>query len=460
MAFLLNPYEADLDLSDKEDRKLFAEASKGLKDGNLFDGKRENFSTFSKLIEKEFHDVRIMQCLNVPTLWNVGAGTAAERRTPIAEGMVDFFSSFQGSRRELQDHCDLVWASTTLTNTPRLFDIFQTGPTTTEELNDLRNQRRLRHIILGNKLWASLTPDFQIELSGKTKEFKKGNEYDGPLLWDFIRRRVNPTTTVGASKLKEELENTSLDKFGDDIIKYNAWFDDMRTMIIRDEGPGKYNEYLRNLFRAYLTCSVEEFVDAVKDERRKWMQGKLTVEYDYGDLMDLGRVTYNNLIADDEWKKKESKLEKNKASSGDEKNFLMLATEILRNIKDPKPNHSGSSSNEAQKTSDGGIRLRNGRELKAWRFENPKNEQTKILKDGTVMRWCTNDCHPKPMWCGRSNCLNKAEYAAKNGGGRKNEKKEEKPQNLPVSEDFKIALAAMTSTEDFETLKNQFFQGK
>ena len=34
-----------------------------------------------------------------------------------------------------------------------------------------------------------------------------------------------------------------------------------------------------------------------------------------------------------------------------------------------------------------------------------------------------------------------------------------KPQKLPVSEDFKIALAAMTSSEDFETLKNQFFQG-
>ena len=351
-AFLLNPYKADLDLSDKDDRKLFAEASKGLKEENLFDGKRENFSTFSKLIEKEFHDVRIMQCLNVPTLWNVGAGTAAERQTPIADGMVDFFSSFRGTRRKLQDYCDLVWASTNLTNTPRLFDIFPTAPTTTEELNDLRNQRRLRHIILGNKLWASLKPDFQIELSGKTNEFKRGNEYDGPLLWDFIRRRVNPTTTVGASKLKEELEHTSLDKFEDNIIKYNSWFDDMHTMIIRDKGPGKYNEYLRNLFRAYLTCSVEEFVDAVKDERRKWMQGKLAVGYDYGDLMDLGRVTYNNLIADDEWKKKDSKLEKNKAVAGDEKNFLALATEILKNMKDPKPNHSSSSSNEVQKTAE------------------------------------------------------------------------------------------------------------
>ena len=90
MAFLLNPYEADLDLSDKEDRKLFAEASKGLKDGNLFDGKRENFSTFSKLIEKEFHNVRIMQCLNIPTLWNVGAGTVGKDEPQSLKGWLTF----------------------------------------------------------------------------------------------------------------------------------------------------------------------------------------------------------------------------------------------------------------------------------------------------------------------------------------------------------------------------------
>ena len=52
--FLLNPYEADLNLNDKDDRKLFSEASKGLKEGNLFDGKRETFSTFSKLIVDHF----------------------------------------------------------------------------------------------------------------------------------------------------------------------------------------------------------------------------------------------------------------------------------------------------------------------------------------------------------------------------------------------------------------------
>ena len=63
------------------------------------------------------------------------------------------------------------------------------------------------------------------------------------------------------------------------------------------------------------------------------------------------------------------------------------------------------------------------------------------------------------MWCDRSNCLNKADYAASNGGRRKDEKRVENPKKPPMSDDFKLALAVMTSSEDFETLKNQFFQG-
>ena len=43
--FLLNPYDADLDLANKDDRKLFQDASKGFSaKEEIFDGKKENFS--------------------------------------------------------------------------------------------------------------------------------------------------------------------------------------------------------------------------------------------------------------------------------------------------------------------------------------------------------------------------------------------------------------------------------
>ena len=66
--FLLNPYDADLDLMNKDDRKLFQDASKGLTSKEeIFDGKKEKFSKFSKLLAKEFDNVRVAEFLRIPT---------------------------------------------------------------------------------------------------------------------------------------------------------------------------------------------------------------------------------------------------------------------------------------------------------------------------------------------------------------------------------------------------------
>ena len=84
------------------------------------------------------------------------------------------------------------------------------------------------------------------------------------------------------------------------------------------------------------------------------------------------------------------------------------------------------------------------------------------------MRWCTNDCHDKPMWCGHKTCLNKADFAKKmqdkrngtngsdassgsNGDGKDGDAK--------ISGDFKIVLQAMTSSADYKLLEQQFFSG-
>ena len=78
------------------------------------------------------------------------------------------------------------------------------------------------------------------------------------------------------------------------------------------------------------------------------------------------------------------------------------------------------------------------------------------------MKWCTNDCHDKPMWCGRKNYLNKTDFASmmkskkedKEGSGNKTDGATQRDKDF--SKDFKIALAAMTSEDGFETLREQF----
>ena len=55
-----------------------------------------------------------------------------------------------------------------------------------------------------------------------------------------------------------------------DVVKYNSWFEDMREKITKEEGDG-YSEYLRSLFRAYLTSKNQAFLEAIQAEERDWM---------------------------------------------------------------------------------------------------------------------------------------------------------------------------------------------
>ena len=443
MTFLLNPYDADLDLSDKEDRKLFTEGCKGVSEKDIFDGRKQNYSNFVKLIEGNLNSKRTMSALKISTKWEAGSGADAAKRTPLSEGDIDLFKSNEVKKEELEEYVALVWSDSDFGgNTPKYFREFGTAPIDTASLNKLRNIQKLKHVMLGHQLWNSISSAFKVEIIGSKKEFSRGQEYDGVLLWDFIRRRINPTTTVGASKLKDEIESHTPAMFDNDIIKYNTWFEDTRTAIIKEEGKG-YNEYLRSLFRAYLTCAPGDFLDAIKDEKRKWIQGKVARNYSYSDLLSLGRITFNNLADEEDCKNEFVLKPENKE---EEKNYLALATALMTKMSSMSNGSSGGNSGGSS-----GIDERKGsRTYQAWRYENPDNAATKEVR-GSIMKWCKNDCHDKPMWCGRKNCLGRADYSAawkKRNAGKSNS---EKP-----SSEFKIALAAMTSPEDFAALQEQF----
>ena len=443
--FLLNPYDATLNLADKDDRKLFQEGSKGLKDKDIFDGKKVNYGNFVKLIERELNATRTMEALEICTEWNKGATTAEGKRIPLKDNTVNIFKSNKATSDEVKAHCNLVWSSSKFgTETPTYFKIFIKAPTDTHELETERNARKLKHVMMGNKLWDSLSSGFKIEITGSKDEFQREQENDGPLLWDFIRRRINPTTTVGASKLKDEIEAKRPIEFDNDIVKYNTWFEDTRDKIIKEEGDG-YNEYLRSMFRAYLSCSDTEFVDAIKDERRKWTQGKLGSTYSYRELMDLGRLTFNNLLEEGTWNGGGTTKGKELA----ERNYLALATELMGKMKE-MTQKSGSNYQKQPATDK---QNEGARSYMPWRFENPDNKPTKILKNGVTMKWCSKDCHEKPMWCGRRNCLGRADF---NAAWKKNKAAVDSSAGSDSNSDFKIALAAMTSPEDFAALQDQF----
>ena len=450
--FLLNPYDATLNLNNKDDRKLFQDACKGLKEKDLYGGERDKYSDFVKLIEKHFNATRVMQALQIATKWKDDASTTEEQQKVAPNGTTNLFSSNKVDRTEVVSHCDRVWCDLAFGD-PSLkdFQTFTRDPRNDTELNEARNHRRLKHVMMGQMVWNSLGSKFQIELMPHKHEFQRGHEYDGPLLWDFIRRRVKPSTTVGASRLKDDIENKTLEDFNDDVTKYNSWFTDTRDQIIREEGEG-YNEYTRSLFKAYRKSSNEDFREAIASEKRSWTQGRLPDTYTYLDLMELARLEYNNAVEDDTWSSNKSRIEKESRES----NILALATQLLQ--KANLGNGSGPKQGDGNGT--GGTEKT---QFHPWRFENPNNDKTKLVR-GSTMKWCDKDCHPQPMWCGRKACMSKSEYAEFMDGKRKGKGKEDRDKNKSgkqrISKDFRIALAALTTAEDFASLEDQFFAGK
>ena len=93
------------------------------------------------------------------------------------------FRTNKVTREEVVAHCGLVLAITTFgSDTTRYFRRFDTPPTDTNKLEKARNNRRLKHAMMGAKVWNSLTSQFQIDILGSKGEFERKEEYDEPLL--------------------------------------------------------------------------------------------------------------------------------------------------------------------------------------------------------------------------------------------------------------------------------------
>ena len=75
-----------------------------------------------------------------------------------------------------------------------------------------------------------------------------------------------------------------------------------------------------------------------------------------------------------------------------------------------------------------------------------------MTRNGEVLNWCLNDCHPMPMWFFRRNCLNRAEFKRKM---EEKESEEEKSSGkVKASKDLKLALKAILKAcncDDFES---------
>ena len=123
---------------------------------------------------------------------------------------------------------------------------------------------------------------------------------------------------------------------------YNSWLVDTKKEIVRQEGPGKYNEYIRYTFKTYLTSDNEEFNEAIKDVKRRWTQDLLPQTYALTDLMATASKTYNNIVVDGGWNHSDTKKSASGTKDITEAKFLALTAQIEALT---KANKAGTSTN-------------------------------------------------------------------------------------------------------------------
>eukprot|EP00957_Ditylum_brightwellii_P192339 14642137-Ditylum_brightwellii.AAC.2 len=202
--------------------------------------------------------------------------------------------------------------------------------------------------MLGKLLWNSLDSDFQLELLSHKDKYKVSRNINGVLLWQFIVDMVNPSTKVSIAILKDEIESAKMDDFNHNVKKFNTWFSDKRNLIVKEAGEDGYTEYLRCLFKTYLTAVDPEFLEAVTLEWRLWMMGRQADSYEYTDLMQFVLTLFNNCTALIKWEGRKGQLTNKKGSGADNLKFLALMTAIQMVIKGGNnSNNLSSSSNRS-----------------------------------------------------------------------------------------------------------------
>ena len=135
MTFLLNPYDKELDLGTKEGLQLYGATKKGLEKEVRYDGTKEKYSVFMKLMGKAFKTFRLMDILKVQTEWE-----ATKLANPVKYQIVDLFQSNAVTTKQVKAQSNLIWSQSDLDNTENFFQNFATPPADDAVLNNARKR--------------------------------------------------------------------------------------------------------------------------------------------------------------------------------------------------------------------------------------------------------------------------------------------------------------------------------
>lgn len=265
---------------------------------------------------------------------------------------------------------------------------------------------------------------------------------DGPCYLKAIHTHINPSTKVGISNVKAQIENATLKQFNHNIVldnmQLNEWYQEVIT------AQKDYDEdMLRHLFKIYKGSYCEDFRSHIVPYQSKWEQGDATkVE----DVMNLALTKYNNLIAQTEWVSKDPPSVK----------VLALFSKALKQGK------CTSADDKKTTTSSGIERDPRYKDHPDWKFSKTMGDHCN--KDGKEWWWwCKYHNNGKGMYMRHTQESHqkridkvKAEKCDESDSSKdKNKNKNKTGSNFKLTDELKASLCNICSEADAMSLLTQ-----
>ena len=115
------------------------------------------------MISQKVSNQKVKECFAIATEWEK-TGTNPEQPTKFN----DTFALSEATTDEVNKYCNRVWSMEDITHaeSTKLTKVVTTKPTTTAELDDIRNQLKLKHAMARAMVWDSLTATYQLDIVG------------------------------------------------------------------------------------------------------------------------------------------------------------------------------------------------------------------------------------------------------------------------------------------------------
>ena len=166
---VLTPYAAELDLSTEGGRKLHEQMSKPFLDGDeRYDGTRAKIHAFLREAKRHVKKYGLLDSLQI----EVG-------NPPVRKNLLESYGEIPLGAVKAKS--DQVWT------------------------DDTRFQERIRHNILGNAIWDSLSNTAKLQINGDANYFERPDGIDGPCLLRLLLKYTTPGTKASIFHIKERL---------------------------------------------------------------------------------------------------------------------------------------------------------------------------------------------------------------------------------------------------------------